>query len=61
MIAIVKGFDDYRKEDFTYTIENIVNVQYMLGQILLTYVKDEKVMSQTYTPDSLKDGTITIY
>ena len=61
MVAIVRGFDSYKNENFQYTIENITSVQYANGKILITHFdKDGNMQTSAYTQTSL-NGNVVIY
>ena len=63
MTAIVKGYNKYTDEHFNYTLDNVINVQYTKGTIIITRVpanNDNIPVVNMYTLSSL-DGDVIIY
>ena len=63
MKAIVKGYNQYSDEHFEYTLEDVTNIQYTKGTIIITRTpsnNDGVPVVNMYTLSSL-DGDIIIF
>ena len=58
--AQIKGYNKYTEENFNYSLENVISVQFVKGTIIITrLLEDGTPAVNTYTASSL-DGMVTI-
>lgn len=54
MKATIYGFSEIDMRKFSYTLENVVGVTYAFDMIIITYIKDEKPITNTYNKNNVK-------
>lgn len=54
MKATIYGFSEFDMRKFSYTLENVVGVTYAFDIIIITYIKDEKPITNTYNKNNVK-------
>lgn len=54
MKATIYGVSLVDGNKFSYTLENVVCTQYILGTIIITYIKDGKTHTNAYNENNVK-------
>lgn len=54
MRAKVLGFSEVSGQKFSYYLDNVISVQYIVGTIVITYMKDGKVYTNEYNDNNVK-------
>lgn len=54
MKATIYGFNSYDNKKFSYTLDNVISIQYVIDTIIIAYIREEKVQSTSYHKDSVK-------
>ena len=54
MKATIYGFSEVSGNKFSYTLDFVLGVQYIVGTIVITYMKDGKVHTNSYNDNNVK-------